>query len=130
MARTLCKVHIWYHVQGNHQIQSYTVYIRFWPTLSMCLSIVRCMVYACMLLRYRSGQHPSSQQMRSTSQPLPLPQQKLGIGQNSIYTPYMTVHLVISLPKKLGLARTVYINTPYMTVHLVIPLREKPMHWQ
>ena len=46
------------------------------------------------------------------------------VGQNRMYTPYMTVHLVISLPKILyihriciGLARTIYIRQGWVIRH-------------
>jgi hypothetical protein len=37
-------------------------------------------------------------------------------AKNIVYTPYMTVNLVISLPE------LAYIYTPFMTVYLVLPL--------
>ena len=53
------------------------------------------------------------------------------VGQNRTYTPYMTVYLVISLPK-LPYVNRIYmvlaspIHTPYMTVYLVISLPKIP----
>jgi hypothetical protein len=45
------------------------------------------------------------------------------VGQNRIYTPCMTIYLVISLPK------IPFIYAPYMTIYLVISLPKMPyMH--
>jgi hypothetical protein len=42
------------------------------------------------------------------------------VGQNRMYTPYMIVYLMISLPKYLGLARNIYIRRRELTKHSII----------
>jgi hypothetical protein len=74
----------------------YGVFIRFWPTLLICIA-----------------ESLSKQNKR-------LPPDVTRVGQNRIYTPYMTVCMVISLPKILYIHRIYRVGqnriyTPYMT---------------